>query len=184
MEDPFADRQQLMTIADYQFGAGAGQALFAEAVVDVTRTKSGRPNQIIGDDGRLVTLGTDGRFRLGIAGGRRLFSALSFPAYRVVVGAESEPFVKAGKNAFAKFVVEVDPEIRAGDEVLVVRLIWPDPDNLSEMCEQPLQIRSDPDEQSERLLAVGRAELDATSMEDFETGMAVSVRDGAMPASG
>ena len=84
----------------------------------------------------------------------RLREALEFPAYRVVVGDESEPFVRDGKNAFAKFVNSVDPAVRQGDEVLIV-------------------------DGDDGLLAVGRAELSASAMEDFETGMAVKVREGA-----
>ncbi|MFW5978248.1 MAG: PUA domain-containing protein, partial [Halohasta sp.] len=65
----------------------------------------------------------------------------------------SEPFVCEGDNAFAKFVGAVDPAVRPGDEVLVVHE------------------RGD-------LLAVGRAELSADGMADFDTGMAVKVREG------
>jgi uncharacterized protein with predicted RNA binding PUA domain len=72
----------------------------------------------------------------------------------VVVGEESDPFVRDGKNAFAKFVREVDPAIRPGDEVVVVT-------------------------EADTLLGVGRAELWAEAMRDFDTGMAVKVRAGA-----
>ena len=146
------DDDALETVADYQFGRGAGAALFDGEVV-VQRTSSGRPQQILADGERVLSYGTDGRFTLGAAGGRRLQAALEFPAYRVVVGDESEPFVRDGKNVFAKFVREVDPAIRPGDEVLVEHY--------------------DGD-----LVAVGRAELSADAMADFETGMAVKVRDG------
>ncbi|SFF98171.1 conserved protein with predicted RNA binding PUA domain [Halopelagius inordinatus] len=149
----------LRTVADYQFGAGAGTALFPrddEARLEVTRSTSGRPRQIRAPEGRLVSYGTDGRFTLGHAGGVRLVTALAPPANRVVVGEESEPFVRDGKNAFAKFVTDVDPEIRPGDEVAVVT-----PDDA--------------------VLATGRAELSADAMLDFETGMAVHVREGAGP---
>ena len=145
---------QLRTIADYQFGAGAGAALFPPGEDRTVRTSSsGRPRQIIAEDGRLVTFGTDGRFTLGLAGGHRLQSALSAPAYRVVVGDESEPFVRDGKNVFAKFVQQVDDAVRAGDEVMVEHV-------------------------DGELIAVGRAELSAGAMRDFETGMAVAVREG------
>ncbi len=147
----------MRTIADYQFGAGAGAALFPpdeRAAITIKRTTSGRPQQVHADDGRIVSFGTDGRFTLGLEGGRRLAAALDPPAYRVVVDDESEPFVRDGKNVFAKFVRGVDPAVRPGDEVLVVHE------------------RGD-------LLAVGRAELDAGAIEDFETGMAVSVREAA-----
>ena len=142
----------LETVADYQFGAGAGAALF-DGTVEVRRTSSGRPQQVLVDGERVVSYGTDGRVTLGAAGGRRLQRALDPPAYRVVVGDDSEPFVREGRNAFAKFVREVDPAVRPGDEVLV-------------------------EHYDGGLLAVGRAELSADGMSDFDTGMAVSVRDG------
>lgn len=145
----------LRTIADYQFGSGAGAALFPpDDPPEILRSSSRRPTQVIGASGRLVTLGQDGRFTLGYAGGRRLAAALEPPAYRVGVGDESEPFVADGENAFAKFVSSVDPEIRPGDEVLVVHA------------------------ERAALLAVGRAELSASGMRDFATGVAVSVREG------
>lgn len=140
--------------ADYQFGRGAGAVLFPSAsAVEITHTSSGRPRQVHADDGRIATYATDGRFVLGLAGGRRLLESFAGPQYRVVVGDESEPFVREGRNAFAKFVQHAAPEIRPGDETLVVH------DNGD-------------------LLAVGRAELPGSGMADFETGMAVKVRQG------
>ena len=155
--DEFAD---LRTIADYQFGGGAGAALFPldeESDLEIDRTTSGRPQQIHAAAGRLVSYGTDGRFTLGLEGGRQLHEALEYPAYRVVVDDESDPFVRDGKNVFSKFVLEAGKEIRAGDDVVVVH------------------------ERGE-VIAVGRAELDGRSILEFETGMAVHVRNGAGPA--
>ena len=144
----------LRRAADYQFGRTAGEALFpAPDAIDITRTSSGRPRQVHAEDGRLATYATDGRFVLGLAGARRLRSAFEAPHHRVVVGDESEPFVREGRNAFAKFVQRADPDLRPGDETLVVH--------------------ADGD-----LLAVGRAELPGSGMADFETGMAVKVRQG------
>ena len=140
--------------ADYQFGSGAGAALFPDAsAVEVTHTSSGRPRQVHADDGRIATYATDGRFVLGLAGGRRLLDSFDGPSHRVVVGDESEPFVHEGRNTFAKFVQQADPDIRPGDETLVVH-------------------------ENGDLLAVGRAELPGSGMGDFETGMAVKVRQG------
>ncbi|WP_254537390.1 PUA domain-containing protein [Halomarina litorea] len=147
------ERARLRTVADYQFGAGAGAALFPDdESLDVLRSSTGRPQQVRTDDGtRVVSYTVEGRFTLGIAGGRRLLADLGRP--RVEVGDESGPFVRDGKNAFAKFVREVDGDVRPGDEVLVTY---------------------DGD-----LLGVGRAELPAAGMRDFETGVAVKVREGA-----
>jgi uncharacterized protein with predicted RNA binding PUA domain len=153
------ERAVLRRVADYQFGAGAGTALFPPDLdLSVTHTSSGRPRQIRATGGRLVTYGTDGRFRLGIAGGRRLQRGLDAPAYRVVVGDESEPFVRDGRNVFAKFVRTVDEAVRPGDEVLV-------------------------EHADGQLLAVGRAELSGAGMLDFGTGMAVRVRESVGSAT-
>ena len=149
------DGAMLRTVADYQFGRGAGAALFPEdGNWTVRRSTSGRPQQIHADGERLVSYGTDGRFTLGVAGGRRLVAALPDRTGRVVVGDESEPFVRDGKNVFAKFVADAGDEIRRGDEIAVVH-------------------------EDGSLLGVGRAELSASEMRDFETGMAVMVRNGA-----
>ncbi len=154
----------LRTGADYQFGSGAGEALFPpEDVVTIRRSSGGRPRQIIDgnvDDtpgspegDRVVSYGTDGRFTLGITGGRRLQAAFPEPAHRVVVGSESEPYVRDGRNAFAKFVTAVDDGIRPGDEVLVV-------------------------DDDDTLFAVGRAELSGREALAFGSGVAVKVRHG------
>jgi uncharacterized protein with predicted RNA binding PUA domain len=149
------ERRMLRRVAQYQYGADAGRALFPDdEELEVYRTTSGRPEQVHADAGRLVTYAVDGRFTLGLDGGRRLQTALDHPQYRVVVGDESEPFVREGKNVFAKFVSEADPGIRPGDEVLV-------------------------EHHNGDLLAVGRAELAGESMTEFETGMAVFVRKSA-----
>lgn len=148
------DLDSLRTIADYQFGAGVGETLFHDAAeLTITRTSSGRPRQIKTDEGRLATYGTDGRFRLGIVGAMRLQTGLDGNCYGVIVGSESEPYVREGRNVFAKFVAGADNRIRPRDEVLVVH--------------------EDGD-----VLGVGRAELSGPDMLTFETGMAVKVRHG------
>lgn len=145
----------LRTIADYQFGAGSGDVLFPDGSVElaITRTNSGRPRQIKLRHQRLATYGTDGRFRLGLAGARRLQDGFD-EGYRVTVGSESEPYIREGRNAFAKFVLATDGTIRPRDEVIV-------------------------EHSDGSLLGVGRAVLSGTGMETFDTGMAVKVRHGA-----
>ncbi|MGQ3327964.1 MULTISPECIES: PUA domain-containing protein [Halorubrum] len=154
----------LRTGADYQFGAGAGDALFPpDETLTLRRSSGGRPRQVIVGDvdddpgspegDRLVSYGTDGRFTLGVAGGSRLREAFAPPRHRMVVGEESEPFVREGRNAFAKFVTAADDGIRPGDEVLVV-------------------------DEDDALFAVGRAELSGAEAESFASGVAVKVRNG------
>lgn len=145
--------RRLRRVAAYQFGSGAGTALFPEgATLGVEHTSSGRPSQVHAPDGRLVTQTTDGRFTISPRAGRRLAAAFEAPRHRVELGEESEPYVREGRNAFAKFVQMVDDDIRPGDEVLVTV--------------------------DGSLIGVGRAELSGPSMRDFERGMAVTVRSG------
>ncbi|MFC6988285.1 PUA domain-containing protein [Haloplanus sp. GCM10025708] len=155
MSSDESDLADLRTVADYQFGADAGEALFPPGTpLSISRSTSGRPRQIHAAEERIVTYATDGRFTLGLAGGRRLVAAADAPRNRVVVGSESEPFVRDGKNVFAKFVRDVDEAVRPDDEVAVVH-------------------------ENGDVLGVGRAELAADAMLDFDAGMAVKVRKGA-----
>jgi uncharacterized protein with predicted RNA binding PUA domain len=146
---------RLRRVANFQFGRGGAAALFPEGpeTVTVTRTSSGRIEQCFDGGERLFTKETNGRYVLSVAGGRRIVAGLDAPRHRVEVGEESVEFVREGRNAFAKFVGSVDPELRPGDEAAVVH---------------------DGD-----VLGVGRAELSAAAMADFDTGVAVFVRHGA-----
>ena len=144
----------LQNIADYQFGKGAGEGLFT-GDIRIERSRTGRARQIHSGEGYIATHTKGGRLSLGIEGGKRLRKSIEFPAYRVMVGEESEVYVREGKNAFAKFVVEVDPSIRPKDEVMVVG-------------------------ENDCLLAVGRAKMSADAMLDFNRGVAVKVRDGQL----
>jgi uncharacterized protein with predicted RNA binding PUA domain len=143
----------VQVIADYQFGKGAGQALFPEGC-EVILSRTGRVRQISLGGKRLATVrAQDGRFTLGIDGALRLLSALPPPAYRVVVTEEVAEFIMQGKNTFAKHVIATDPAIRAGDEVMVVN-------------------------SKDDLLATGSAVLSGGEMLLFNYGVAVKVRQG------
>ena len=145
--------QQVRAIAEFQFGKGAGEALFPPGC-RIVRSKTRRVRQVMLGDDRIVTLrAQDGRFTLGIAGASRLKEVLAPPAYRVVIAEEVAQYIAEGKNAFAKHVVTADAGIRPGDEVIVVR---------------------DGDE----LIATGQALLSGEEMVAFDYGVAVKVRKG------
>jgi len=71
-----------------------------------------------------------------------------------VVSDDAAPFVAKGGNAFAKHVLSVDPEIRAGEEVLVT-------------------------DSTDRLLATGKAVLSPEEMTQIKRGVAVLIRRAA-----
>ncbi len=147
--------KRVRTIADYQFGKGAGCALFPDNV-EFQMSSTGRVRQILFEGKRIATVKAhDGMLTLGIAGAVRLHDFLKFPGNRVIVNSDSAPFVSKGKNAFAKHVVGSDPDIRAGEEVMVV-------------------------DENDNLLATGKAVLCALEITEFKKGMAVEVRSGML----
>ena len=146
--------RRVQTIADYQFGGGAGIGLFPEDCTFIFST-TGRIRQILFGGVRLATVrASDGRLTLGIEGAKRIRSLLPAPGYRVVIRDDVAEFVAQGKNAFAKHVVAADPQIRAGDDVLVVA-------------------------GDDRLIACGAAVVSGTEMLAFNYGVAVRVRQGS-----
>ena len=157
MEENEREREALLKkariIADYQFGKGAGEILFPDTV-EFTLSRSRRIAQIKDGVLRIATLRSiDGLFTLSMEGAKRLHQLFMFPRLRVVMNEESREFVQKGETAFCKHVLNVDPEIRAYDEVIVV------------------------DEQ-DRLLATGRAMLSSEEMKIFQYGVAVKIRSG------
>jgi uncharacterized protein with predicted RNA binding PUA domain len=146
-------QMQVRVIADFQFGQGAGSALFPEGC-DFILSRTGRIRQITLKGKRLATVrAADGRLTLGIEGAQRLLAGLPAPAYRVVMNDDVAEFVGQGKNAFARHVTGADPSIRAGDEVIVVS-------------------------SGDNLLATGEAILSGKEMLVFKYGVAVKVRQG------
>lgn len=145
--------KRVRTLADYQFGSGAGEALFPDNVeFQFSTTK--RVRQILLDKNRIATVrAKDGMLTLSIEGARRLHSFIKYPKLRVAVNSDAAPFVAKGKTAFARHVVAVDPDIRAGEEVLVV-------------------------DENDTLLATGKAVLSAIEILSFKKGIAVDVRSG------
>jgi len=51
---------------------------------------------------------------------KKIHEKFKYPLNRVVIEDDAVPFVREGKSVFAKFVTGIDPDLRAGDEVIVV----------------------------------------------------------------
>ena len=146
--------RRVQTIADYQFGGLVGTGLFPEGCTFQFST-TGRIRQVLFEGVRLATVrASDGRLTLGIEGAKRLQECLPAPGYRVVIREDVAEFVAKGKNAFAKHVVAADPQIRAGDDVMVVAV-------------------------DDRLIACGAAVVSGAEMIAFNYGVAVRVRQGS-----
>ncbi|HIE14512.1 TPA: pseudouridine synthase [Candidatus Bathyarchaeota archaeon] len=142
-------------IADYQFGKDVGEALFPDGVEVVFSKRTGKVKHIYFHGRLLATLRPmDGLFSLTVEGGERILKKGLASRMLVKVNKEAAPFIREGRNVFAKHVIEASEEIRPEEEVIVV----------DENC---------------KLLAVGRAMLTGREMKSFRRGIAVRVRAGS-----
>lgn len=150
------ETKKIKSVADYQFGSGAGAALFEGDIQIVKSKKTGKIRHIYYGDELIATMrASDGLFVLSKEGAIRLHNKMNFPKNRVVVNADSEPFAREGKSIFAKFIIDCDNNIKANDEVLIV---------------------NDKDE----LLAFGKSLLNSFEIHDFKTGQAIKTRKGGI----
>ena len=162
LEDKFEDEiryekddvKKVKAIADYQFGWGAGEALFKGNIKIEKSKKTGKIRHIYDGKTLIVNMrASDSYLVLSKEGARRLHKACPHPLNRVVVNKDSEPFALDGKSVFSKFVVECDENIRARDEVLIVN-------------------------EEDKLLAYGKSLLSAVEINNFQTGQAIKTRKG------
>ena len=148
------DVKKLKGIADYQFGVGAGEALFKGNVNVEKSKKTGKIRHVY--DGKVLIVNmraSDSYLILSKEGAKRLHNKMPYPQNRVVVNKDSEPFALDGKSVFCKFVVDCDDDIRAKDEVLIVN-------------------------EEDELLAYGKSLLGACEIKQFKTGQAIKTRKG------
>ena len=115
-----SDLCKVRAIMEYQFGIGAGE-LIPDKVV-IKKSKATRRIRGIYEGGELIAaVRASDHFiipheRLA----ERLHEKFPYPKLRVKIDDEAVEFVKDGKSVFAKFVTDIDPDLRAGDEILVV----------------------------------------------------------------
>ena len=145
--------ERMRTIADYQFGKGVGTILFPDNTRYIL-SRTGRIRQLVEGEKRIATVrANDGFLILSVHGGQKIKEALPYPKKRVVVNDDAAPFVAKGKTAFARHVIDCDPELRALEEIIVV-------------------------DKDDNLLATGQAMLAAPEIRSFKKGTAVNVRYG------
>lgn len=157
-EDPTQyELRKIRLIADYQLGKGVGEALFPSQGLKLTHSKrTGRIRHIYLNGKLIATLRPkDGMLALTIHGGERLLKKVSVDRLPAIIARKDvAQFIRDGKSLFCKHVISVSPEIRPGDEVIIV-------------------------DESHQLLAVGKAVLGADEIRASKTGIAVKTRWGA-----
>jgi 7-cyano-7-deazaguanine tRNA-ribosyltransferase len=148
------DMLRVKSVADMQFGKGAGEILISGNVELKKSKRTGKIRNVISEGSHVLSMrASDGMFTLKEEGARRLHRGFKSPSLRVVVEDDSVEFNREGKNVFAKFVVECDDELRPMDEALVVN-------------------------KNDELVAFGRALMNREEMLAFNIGIAVKIREG------
>ncbi len=141
--------RQVRAILAWEY-PGLGAAVDQDLAVGVRSPKTGRLRDLSVDGASAFRVGNDGLPRPSWVGAQWLHRKVPAPSQRVVVQPDAVPFVREGRSLFARFVAGADPSITPGTSVLLV-------------------------DESDDLLAVGRAELAAFEMVRFKRGTAVWV---------
>jgi 7-cyano-7-deazaguanine tRNA-ribosyltransferase len=160
------DLRKTRSILRFQFGSINGKwsdriILPEDEDVSFVRSKkTGKIRNIFGEGSggdriHLLSMrAEDGLFNLKWEAARRLHVSSDPPYRRIIVEEGTGDFNAKGYNVFCKFVMDADPMIRAGDDVLIV-------------------------DREDVLFAVGRATVSARMMVEAKVGTAVKIRDGA-----
>jgi 7-cyano-7-deazaguanine tRNA-ribosyltransferase len=147
------DLDKVKAILEYQFGKGASGVL--PAGIRIKRSKkTGRIRAVYEGKNILATVRASDHFIIPKEGlARRLLEFFVKPSLRVVLEDDEEAVacVREGKSVFAKFVKDVDKNLRAGDECFVV-------------------------DKDDKLVRIGTLVLSPEEIKDFKRGMVVRVR--------
>lgn len=149
--------QKIRSIACFLFHLNIRQSeLFFPDNIEIEISKKTQRVRYVFIDGKLICSirPNDGLMLLTIFGGEILKNIIKPPRMRVIVKTEVAEFISQGRNVFAKHVVDADNEIRPYSEVLIVN-------------------------ESDDLLAIGKAILNREEMLAFQKGIAVKVRHGS-----
>lgn len=146
------DRRRVRATADHQFGLGAGEALFGRETQFLRSPNNEKARNCLVRGNHVASFRpTDGLLSLRMSGGEALRRAFPSPRLRLVLDEDAAGFVGEGKNAMARFVQRADPELRPGDECLLVT-------------------------PSDRLVAVGRMVLSGPEVSQVQRGVAARTR--------
>jgi 7-cyano-7-deazaguanine tRNA-ribosyltransferase len=147
------DMAKLRAIMEYQFGQGAGELLPDNLKVKKSRNTK-RIRWLYEGNDMIASVRASDHFiiphdRLA----QRLMGRFPAPRLRVIMNDDEEALkcVKEGKSAMCKFVADVDPELRCGDECILV-------------------------DKKDAYIRCGTMMLSPREIKDFKRGMAVRTR--------
>lgn len=149
--------EYLKSIASYQFSHEIASCLFSDNRTFLIQKSltTNRIRNVLTEDKKLylVLRAQDNLFSLTDTSGNIIKNCSSPPSFRFILQSDVAEFIKEGKNAFCKFVVDADKNIRAGDEVLLV-------------------------DENDNLIGIGRARVSGEEVKQYKRGLAVIVKRG------
>ncbi|MHA2173707.1 MAG: tRNA guanosine(15) transglycosylase TgtA [Candidatus Hodarchaeales archaeon] len=146
------DKHKLNAIIDYQFGENSHK-IFDNMNIDIKRSRKTGILRHFSRNGEIIGTLRPSDFTIILSKqfASEFIKQIPFPKQRVVAAKVSVPFVTQNKDLLAKFVSDVDSNIRSGEEVFIV-------------------------DKEDCFLNFGRAHLSAKEMISFDKGVAVKVR--------
>lgn len=148
--------RKVKAICDYQFGPLITDALFDNnnnIHIEFSKNTE-RMRHIYYQENLLLNFRpTNGFFTLSLFSAKKIIKSVPKPILRVIVQNEISEFIKKGRNVFCKHIIDIDDNLRALDEVIVVN-------------------------QKDELLAIGKLMFPVPYLRSFKRGIAVNVRRG------
>ncbi len=148
--------RRLRAILEHQLGVdGIGEKVFPEGVLLKISRNTGKIREILTPSGEIIAtvLASTYTFNLKLLAAKVIHETVPPPRLRVIVVNEiAEDLVTFGSSVFAKHVMYVDDDLRAGSEALVV-------------------------DEDDNLLCVGRLILSPDEIIHFIIGPAVKLRE-------
>lgn len=148
--------RKVKAISDYQFGQSVTDLLFEdENEIDIKFSKNtGKIKHVYYKDNLILNLRpTNGFFTLNLFSAAKIIKTIPPPRLRAVVLSEISDFIRKGRNVFCKHVIDIDENLRASDEIIVVN-------------------------QEDEMLAIGKLLIPVPYVRSFKTGVAIKVRKG------
>jgi len=151
-----SELRRLRAILEHQLGvSGIGEKVFPEGVLLKISRNTGKIREILAPTGEVIAtvLASTYTFNLKLLAAKIIHETVPPPKLRVIIANEiAEDLVTYGNTVFAKHILYVDEDLRAGSEALVV-------------------------DENDNLLCVGRLILSPDEIIHFITGPAVKLRE-------
>ncbi len=145
-------RRKLHALLTYQWGENAGKLADLDSLQVILSKSTGKIRHCKRNDDILFTIVPNtGLLTPTYQGGLELLRVRIDDTYQVIMDSDVSEFIASGKSALAKFVKLASPQLKAGEEVLVL-------------------------DESQNLLGTGRALISGLEMISFNRGVAVAIR--------